>query len=170
MNNLEIIEYPISELNLLSKWRSDPHIVKFIRPGIQTFSEVQKWYSDYFSGEINKLYSIKYDKQSIGYFTIEHIDKVNHNCEFGIVIGETYLHRMGIGSSVVKLMLERAFTEMNVHRVYAVINEGNIPSVKCFVKSGFILEGRHREARLINNEFKDMLLYSILKNEWEESV
>ena len=77
---------------------------------------------------------------------------------------------MGIGSSVVKLMLERAFTEMNVHRIYAVINEGNIPSIKCFVKSGFILEGRHREARLINNEFRDMLLYSILKNEWEESV
>lgn len=170
MRNIDIVEFPISDLHFVAKWRSDKRVNRFIRKGMRTLPEVQKWYSDYFSSETNKLYSIKKDNLPIGYFTIERIDKVNRNCEFGIVIGETYFHQKGIGSFVVKTMIEKAFNQMNMHRVFAVIHEGNIASMKCFVKAGFTLEGKHREARLANGKFRDILHYSILEKEWRKST
>ena len=166
MSNINLVDFPESNLHLILKWRLDNRINQFLRHGLQTLNDIQKWYSDYFSGEMNKLYSINYNNTPIGYFTIEHIDKLNKNCEFGIVIGEGSLHQKGIGLSVVAMMLDVVFNQMAMHRVYAIIQNGNVASVNCFSKAGFLLEGRMRDSRLINNEYRDILLYSILENEW----
>ena len=166
MSNIRITESSELDLHLISRWRSDPRINAFIRPGMRTLEEVRRWYRDYFPSKTNKLYMISYNDSPIGYFTIEGIDRVNRKCEFGIVIGESDFHNKGIGSSVVKMMLEKAFHEMDMHRILAVINEENVSSYRCFANAGFTIEGRHREARIINGGYKDVLLFSILEHEW----
>jgi RimJ/RimL family protein N-acetyltransferase len=166
MNNIAIVDFQKSDLHLMVKWRSDNHINHFLRPGLRTLPELQDWYDQYFSLQENKLFCIKIDDSPVGYFTIEHIDLKNKNCEFGIVVGVENLHRKGIGTSVLNLMLERAFSHMGMHRIYAYIQAGNIASEKCFLKSGFVQEGKQRESRFIDNKFRDILVYSILKHEW----
>ncbi len=168
MDDLQIIEYPDNELELISKWRGDSRVNRYIRQGIRTLDEVHKWKRDYFSSERNQLFSIRINDTPIGYFTVENIAYTNRNCEFGIVIGETYMQEKGIGTESIKLMLHRAFGKMNMYRVLAVINEGNTASVRCFEKAGFALEGRHRHARLVGGKFKDVLFYSILSDEWPQ--
>jgi RimJ/RimL family protein N-acetyltransferase/protein tyrosine phosphatase (PTP) superfamily phosphohydrolase (DUF442 family) len=164
---IEIVDFSKSDLNLMIKWRSDNHINRFLRQSMRTLPEIQKWYDEYFSLEENKLYSINMNDSPIGYFTIEHIDMKNKNCEFGIVVGEKSLHGKGIGASALKIMLERAFTQLGMHRVYAIIQDCNLASEKCFLKAGFILEGRQRESRFTDNAFRDILIYSILEHEWK---
>src|SRR5207248_8553281 len=61
---------------------------RYLRHGYTTRGEVSTWYRDYFSAEANQLLGILVDNQLIGYCTIEHIDRDNHKCEVGIVIGE----------------------------------------------------------------------------------
>ena len=168
MDDLQIIEYPDNELELISKWRSDSRVNRYIRQGIRTFEEVRQWKRDYFSGERNQLFSIRINDTPIGYFTVEDIDYTNRKCEFGIVIGETDMQEKGIGAECIKLMLHRAFGEMNMHRVFAVIIEVNTASVRSIEKAGFTLEGRQRHARLVGGEFKDVLCYSILSDEWPQ--
>ena len=169
MTTIKITESNKPDLHLISKWRSDARINKFIRPGRRTLEEVRQWYNDYFSGEANRLYMISYQDNPIGYFTIEGIDKVNKNCEFGIIIGEPDYHNKGIGTSAVTMMLEKAFGEMGMHRIFACIEEENIPSIRCFMKSGFTLEGRLREAKFTDDRYKDILLFSILEHEWRRT-
>jgi RimJ/RimL family protein N-acetyltransferase len=166
MDNLEITEFNKSDLHLVSEWRSNPAVNMFIRPGIRTPEEVRKWYDEYFSEEANRLYQISYKGSPIGYFTIEGIDNLNRQCEFGIVIGEPELYNKGFGSLAIGTMLRKAFEEMNMHRVFAGIEEENIPSIRCFMKSGFTLEGRLREAKFTGGKYKDILLFSVLENEW----
>ena len=112
MDNIDITEFNEADIHLIARWRSEPRINAFIRPGRRTLNEVQEWYRDYFSGETNKLYLISYDNDPIGYFTIEGIDHVNRKCEFGIVIGEVSYHNKSIGLSAIELMLEKAFAAM----------------------------------------------------------
>lgn len=170
MHKLEIEYFPKSELQLIVKWRSDDRINKFLRQGMRLLTEIENWYTNYFSISENELYGIKLDGSFVGYFTIEHIDLKNKNCEFGIVIGENDLHNKGIGTTVLNRMLGKAFSQMGMHRVYAIIQDGNIASEKCFLKSGFILEGKHRESRFINIQYIDILIYSILENEWNSRI
>ena len=77
MKNLDVTDFPADDLRLIAKWRSNERINAFIRPGMRTLSEVEKWYGDYFSGGENHLYSVRLDGRAIGYFTIEHMDKGN---------------------------------------------------------------------------------------------
>jgi RimJ/RimL family protein N-acetyltransferase len=56
-----------------------------------------------------------------------------------------------------------------MHRIYAVIQDGNSASEKCFLKAGFILEGKQRESRFTDNAYRDILVYSILEHEWKMS-
>jgi RimJ/RimL family protein N-acetyltransferase len=166
MNNISVKELNKSGLYLISQWRSDPRINRFIRPDKRTLEEVRRWYRVNFSGKTNKLYLISHDGNAIGYFIIEGFDRINRKCEFGIIIGEIDFHNKGIGLSVIKMMLKKAFDDMGMHRILAVINEDNVASIKCFSKAGFILEGRQREGTIIDNEYKDLLLYSIIEDEW----
>ncbi len=166
MSNIGVTEFNQTDLHLISKWRSNLEISAFLRPGMRTLNEVQTWYRDYFSAETNRLFLISYNEKAIGYFTIEGIDHINRKCEFGIVIGELDFHNKSIGTSVINLMLEKAFNDMGMHRILAVVNEDNVSSIKCFTKAGFIVEGKHREARVINDKYKDVLLFSILEHEW----
>ena len=167
MNTLKIDSFKESDLHLVAKWRSDERVNRYIRTGRRTLEEVREWFQEQLSGEENRMYLISYDNKPIGYFTIEGIDAENRRCEFGIVIGEPEYHNRGIGVSAIGTMLEKAFGELGMHRIMAVIEEENYASIRCFMKAGFVLEGRLRDASYRNGEFNDLLCFSILEREWK---
>jgi RimJ/RimL family protein N-acetyltransferase len=102
----------------------------------------------------------------LGYGTLEHIDTTHRSGEIGIVIGNPDYWNKGVGASVVKRLITLAFTRYHLHRVYAVIQGGNIASMRCFEKVGFQHEGRLRDARYVNGAFIDVHYYAILEQEW----
>ena len=56
--------------------------------------------------------------------------------EIDIVIGNPFYWNKGLGALVVTRLTTLAFTRYALHRVYAVIQGGNIASRRCFEKSG----------------------------------
>src|SRR5690349_4609661 len=85
--DITLTAFPEEELATIAKWRSDGEVHRYLRHGYTTLAEVSTWYHNYFSSEANQLLGILVDNQLIGYCTIEHIDRENHKCEVGIVIG-----------------------------------------------------------------------------------
>ena len=128
-------------------------------------ADVQEWYVQYFSRAEHKLFAVYVDKMLIGYCTLEHIDTTHRSCEIGIVIGDPHYRNQGLGGMVVTRLTTLALTVYHLHRVYAVIQGGNIASIRCFEKVGFQHEGRLRDARYVNGEFIDIHYYAILEHE-----
>ena len=62
---------------------------------------------------------------------------------------------------------DMAFKAYNLHRVFAVIHDGNRASMNCFAQVGFHHEGRLREARYVHGKFIDLHYYAVLEDEWE---
>ena len=167
--NISITDFPEESLSAIVKWRNDGDVNKYLRPGYRTLEEVQEWYHGYFSSCGNQLLAIKAANDLIGYCTIEAVDRSNNKCEVGIVLGEKARWRMGIGSSVIRELLRRAFTDPRMHRVEAVIHGDNVASVRCFSRVGFLLDGRLRDAKFRDGRYVDLLVYSILYEEWERA-
>jgi RimJ/RimL family protein N-acetyltransferase len=166
MYDITIDAFPPDRLAAIVHWRNDPAVNRYLRQGILTLAEVQEWYTQYFSGAEHKLFAVYADKELIGYCTLSHIDPTNHNCEIGIVIGEKQYWNQGLGAKVVQRLTTLAFTKYHLHRVYAVMQGGNIASRRCFEKVGFHHEGHFREARYVNGAFIDIHYYAILAHEW----
>ena len=106
MSDITIVDFPRDGLVYIAKWRTDPEVNQFLRPGLRTVEEVQAWYETYFSREEHKLFALYDNDTLIGYCTLEHIDLQNRSCEIGIVIGEKQYWKKGIGSAAVKTLTD----------------------------------------------------------------
>ena len=166
MYDITIDDFPPDRLAAIVHWRNDPAVNKYLRQGIRTLAEVQEWYAQYFARVEHKLFAVYADQTLIGYGTLEHLDPTHRSCEIGIVIGNPDYWHQGLGAAVVKHLTTLAFTVYYLHRVYAVIQGGNIASRRCFEKVGFQHEGRWRDARYVNGAFIDLHYYAILEHEW----
>ena len=85
---------------------------------------------------------------------------------YGSEIDEKDYWHKGIGSAVIRELLKRAFTELHLHRVEAVIHADNVASIRCFARAGFQRDGTLRDAKYRDGRYVDLLVYSILDSEW----
>jgi len=83
------------------------------------------------------------------------------------VIGEPQFWNKGYGTEITYLMLRHAFGTLNLNRVSLRVFAENKPAIHVYEKIGFQREGCMREAEFRTNKYTDVLLYSILRREWE---
>ena len=64
-------------------------------------------------------------------------------------------------------MLNLAFREMNLHRVFLRVDADNARGIRCYEKVGFRHEGTLREVGFRESEYFDQHMMSILASEFE---
>jgi [ribosomal protein S5]-alanine N-acetyltransferase len=67
----------------------------------------------------------------------------------------------GYAAEAVKAICSYAFTQLDVHRIEAVVEGGNDTSIRLLEKLGFACEGTHRECELKNNSYIDLIYYAL---------
>ena len=88
-------------------------------------------------------------------------DVYKHSAEIGYWIGEPFW-RKGIATNAVKQMVEYAFQELKLERIFAGIFEYNKASMRVLDKCGFQLEGISKKALIKNGRFWDEYRYAIV--------
>uniref|UniRef100_A0A0G4HCV2 N-acetyltransferase domain-containing protein n=1 Tax=Chromera velia CCMP2878 TaxID=1169474 RepID=A0A0G4HCV2_9ALVE len=90
-------------------------------------------------------------------------DPTHRHCRnLGFWIGSEYWGR-GVGTEAVALGLRYAFGFLRLHRVQAVVRDGNTGSLRVLEKNGFRREGILREALLMDGAFHDAAFLSRLE-------
>ena len=107
------------------------------------------------------------DGVHIGNVGLHAIDWKNRSAELGIVIGEKSYWGQGYGTDAVCTMLNLAFREMNLHRVFLRVDADNARGIRCYEKVGFQREGTLREVGFRESEYFDQHIMSILESEFE---
>jgi ribosomal-protein-alanine N-acetyltransferase len=76
--------------------------------------------------------------------------------------------RKGYCTEAVNIMVDYLFLSKNTVRVQAATNIENMPCQKVLQKAGFQKEGRLRKSYFVRGEWKDIFMYSILREEWKK--
>jgi RimJ/RimL family protein N-acetyltransferase len=87
----------------------------------------------------------------------------------GITIGDKSYWDRGYGSSAIRAMLEIAFRQMNLHRVFLRVHEDNLRGIRCYEKVGFKQEGTMRESVFKEGAYRDVHLMGILRPEYDKN-
>jgi RimJ/RimL family protein N-acetyltransferase len=103
----------------------------------------------------------------IGYLEIDGILWSHGVAGFGIGIGDPTHRGKGYGTEAGQLALRFAFEELNLHRITATVFSYNGVSQRMLEKLGFLQEGIFREFLRRGGQRHDMLLYGLLRPEWE---
>jgi ribosomal-protein-alanine N-acetyltransferase len=72
----------------------------------------------------------------------------------------------GIATEAARILLDFAFGELGLHRVFAVVDEDNPASIRVVEKLGFRREARHVKDAFSQGEWFTTLIYAVLEEEW----
>lgn len=104
----------------------------------------------------------------IGNLAFNDIDWRNRSSEFGIMIGDKTYWNQGYGTEAVRLLIKHGFNTLNLNRIFLRVFEDNPRAIRAYEKAGFVHEGRERQAEFRDGRYIDVLLMSILKDEFSQ--
>jgi len=102
----------------------------------------------------------------IGCTSFVRIDWVGRMATFYIAIASKENWSRGYGTEATKLMVDYAFETLGMNRIQLHVSAENERAVKVYEKTGFIKEGKLRQAMFYNYHYIDFFLMAIIKKDW----
>ncbi|MCG6135001.1 MAG: GNAT family N-acetyltransferase [Nostoc sp. LLA-1] len=147
----------------IHKWHNSPELYTSLLNPFRwvSLAVVEDWLCNkqsYLSNEINLAICLTSDLQHIGNIYLRNIDWTSRNGELNIFIGEPEERSKGYGKAAINLLLNYAFQNLGLLRVYLYVMASNIPAIKTYEKCGFITEGKLSRHIFKDGKFQDVLV------------
>lgn len=162
--NINLRPWSISDLDDLVKYGDNPAIERNMSdqfPHPYTIEKAKIFIANALASQPYHILAISIDGQAIGGIGI-HLQQDIHrkNAELGYWLAEPYWGK-GIMTKAIGLMVEYAFKNWPINRIFARPFGHNIGSQKALEKAGFRLEARFDKTLIKNGEDVDELIYAI---------
>lgn len=101
----------------------------------------------------------------IGIVRLMFIDFKAKTTELGIYIGDKNYHGRGFGKQALKIILNEAFSTLDLDKVYLRVTESNYRAIYLYESLGFVCEGRLKNHFFNDKEekFENVLYLSLFK-------
>ncbi len=129
---------------------------EFIKLNLQRYAENEL--CDYF---------IFQDDKFVGTIGFNRPDIVNSSVEIGYWLDKNHTGR-GIITKCCREIVDYAFGELELNRIVIRCATGNKKSQAIPERLGFKKEGISRQAEKLNDKFVDLIIYSMLKEDWKD--
>ncbi|MFD2706187.1 GNAT family N-acetyltransferase [Salibacterium lacus] len=127
----------------------------FIRSAMQQFADGNGWQA-----------GIRHHGDLAGVIGFHYIDEVNRAASIGYWIAPPFEKR-GLVTTSCRALLAHAFDELDLHRVEIKAAKANEKSRAVPALLGFQEEGQLRGAERVNGTHLDVIVYSMLQEEWK---
>ncbi len=164
--------FELDDHQLLYKWRNDEEIGHYFS-GTKIFTSSlneKKWVEDkiFDKENTNCAICLKETDEFIGCIFLNNIDWINKSGHCPTFIGAKEQLGKGYATDARIIILKHAFYDKGLERIWAQVHEDNIGSLRMLEKCGYKKEGILRRASYVNGEFKNLIMLSVLREEFEE--
>ncbi len=141
-------------------------------PGPMTREAEDGWYDSISTGDDRLTFVIRERDTlaAIGSAGLHGLDLRNRSASFGITIGEPSARGKGYGTETTSLMLDYAFTMLDLHSVNLTVAGFNLAGQKAYARAGFKECGRLRERLRFAEQWWDQVYMDCLAHEFESPV
>lgn len=167
--SIQLSELKEDDKHPLFEWINTKELVEFnsyFKP--VNWENHVKWFENIITNETVKIFGIRTlaEDKLIGSCQLYNINTLTNSAELQIRLG--YFNEMGkgFGSQAVKLLLAFGFETLQLQRIYLHVFSNNIRAHKTYLNIGFTEEGHLRRAAFIGNEFIDVKIMSVLKEDY----
>jgi RimJ/RimL family protein N-acetyltransferase len=162
------------DYRLISAWRHDDEVTNLLGGNHFFVSQAREkqWVEDKSVGDNRNIYlaiCLSDDDRMVGYTSINNIDLRNQKAEWGgTIIGDKTMWGKGIAAEAARQMLKYLFYQYPIHKCYGYCLEEHKITERMLLSLGFSCDGICRDEVFKNGEFKNILLFSILRDEYLE--
>ncbi len=104
-------------------------------------------------------------KEYLGTISLKDIDFENRNAEYAVCLRKCAMGK-GIAYEATSLVLEYAFSRLNLHRVYLNVLSDNKKAIHLYERCGFQFEGEWKDHLYLKGRYHSLKWYGIQKEEW----
>lgn len=170
--NYTLREIEKKDMPIINGWRNKKDLIDFLGTPFRYINEDvdNNWYASYLSSRNSCVRLVIEESISdviVGAVYLTSINWLNRSAEFSIWIGLTEHQSKGVGKFATLKILEHAFKDLGLHRIYLTVLEGNIRARKLYKSVGFSEEGVLRQAVFKNGCYENMVSMSILMSEFK---
>lgn len=112
---------------------------------------------------------LKNNNKLIGTINIQEIDWINRSARVPIIIGDKAEWGKGFAVEARFMALKFAFEERGMHRIWALVLENNIASLKLHGRCGFVQEGILRDSVFKNGKFHNQLYLGLIREDFDKA-
>lgn len=102
--------------------------------------------------------------EAVGLIDLFDFDPLHQRAGVGIIIQQEAQRGKGFGKEALGLLINYAFTHLQLNQLYANIDTDNDASIALFITFGFACTGIKKQWNKVNNHYKDEALYQLLNN------
>lgn len=145
------------------RWFNKKEVSQYLGSEIRqgtTLKKQQEWFKRFTKKDDRKMFTIECDGEPVGNVALTDISKTDCNAGLFIAIDSEF-HGKGIGQKAVKYILDIAFRELHLHKVWLYVIELNKSAIKLYEKCDFKREGILKEMWKINGKYYDEIVMAI---------
>lgn len=164
---LKVRKLGLKDNHLLAKWLSDPNVLQYYEGRDHPF-DVEKVNEVFFTpGDDEVKCIVEYEGREIGYLQFYQLDeeyRKSYGCGdervFGMdqFIGETSYWNKGIGTTLIRTMVDYLIKVMQADRIVMDPQTWNERAIRCYEKCGFKKVKLLPEHELHEGEYRDCWL------------
>jgi RimJ/RimL family protein N-acetyltransferase len=149
------------------KWHEEDELYLFrkLKPFI-TWDELNEGFFKFFGWQGDFLIEDKRGK-ALGVSSYQNIYWKNRSCELALKVCES---DQAFAFDAITILLSFLFDELNLARVNSFIPDFSTFEIQALEKADFVLEGKLREAVFLDEKYHDILVYAILKGEFQRGT
>ena len=155
------------DIPFILEWMKNPEVNQFFKFDPDTICEksIKSFVEDSFCDSYRHYAVTNENDEYQGTVSLKNIDMSNKSAEFAISMRKSSQGK-GFAKIGTYLIMQIAFTELNLHRIYLNVFEDNMRARAFYEKFGFIYEGCFKDHLCINGKYRSLSWYRILSNEF----
>lgn len=155
-----------------ASWLNDQSVTHYMSNG--TWPVTREEQVAYFQASIGSRTSLvlaiclQEEDRHVGNIALNGIDFIHRRAELGILVGDSAVQGRGIGHRAIRLLSGHGFDRLNLHKVWARVEEGNERALRAFKKAGFEAEASLREEILHHGTWRNSVYLGFLETRYRK--
>ena len=147
-------------------WMNDYEITKFTKQKFIKHDKhkVENFVEDKLLSKNEYLFGIYFNNSHIGNIKLGEISWKEKDSDLSFFIGDKAYWGKGLATKAVKRILDFAFKEIKLHKIYAIYNEANVSSSKVLNNAGFNIDRIKHNNEYFDGKSYNSILTSIDRN------
>ena len=144
---------------IMSYWFEEPY---------EAFVELQDLYDKHIHDQGERRFIVEKDDEMVGIVELVEIDYIHRRTEFQIIIDPKH---QGHGYAVLatRLAMDYAFSVLNMHKLYLIVDTINEAAIHVYKKVGFSVEGELQEEFFVEGSYHDALRMCMFQRQYLET-
>lgn len=161
---LQVVEK--EDLSFIHELFNDPQIMKYwFEEPYHSKAQLEDFFNKNNDSHNLRQFIFKRNEEKLGYIGFYNIEWTHRKAEFGIMIDPKHQGN-GYAKSAVKLAIDYAFSILNLHKIYLIVDQENEKAIHIYEKAGFHIEAELKDEYFVNGSYHNTLIMSIFQSEY----